>query len=203
MDVTMARLSKPLTDTQIRNAKPQPKEYNLSDGGGLHLRMKPAGSKVWIFNYVKPATGKRTNLGLGNYPDLSLAQARETAATYRSQLKNKTDPRENKQLTSRTFQTVGDAWFEIKKQEVSQSYAEDVVNSLALHVYPTLGKLPIEEVSPQKAIAALQPAANANKRETIRRVCQRIDQIMDYFMMNIYSQYVPKSIIIFLIKRFI
>ncbi|MGB1848219.1 MAG: integrase arm-type DNA-binding domain-containing protein, partial [Pseudohongiellaceae bacterium] len=56
----MPRIAKPLTDTQIRNAKPKSKEYNLADGQGLYLRVKPSGSKEWVFNYYKPISGKRT-----------------------------------------------------------------------------------------------------------------------------------------------
>ena len=44
----MPRIAKPLTDTQIRNAKVENKEYNLSDGAGLYLRIKTNGSKCWI-----------------------------------------------------------------------------------------------------------------------------------------------------------
>jgi hypothetical protein len=47
----MARLTKPLSSTEIKNAKPKIKEYNLADGDGLMLRVKPTGSKFWIFNY--------------------------------------------------------------------------------------------------------------------------------------------------------
>jgi hypothetical protein len=45
----MPRIRKPLTDTQVKQAKPKAKEYNLVDGGGLALRVKPNGSKLWLF----------------------------------------------------------------------------------------------------------------------------------------------------------
>ncbi|WP_428637441.1 integrase arm-type DNA-binding domain-containing protein, partial [Shewanella sp.] len=46
----MARTTKSLTDKQISNAKPQDKEYTLFDGNGLRLRVKPNGTKTWLFN---------------------------------------------------------------------------------------------------------------------------------------------------------
>ena len=52
----MARITKPLSDTEIKNAKPKDKIYNLADGKGLYLKIKPSGYKVWIFNYQKPFT---------------------------------------------------------------------------------------------------------------------------------------------------
>lgn len=56
----MPRQTKPLTATEVKNAKP--KEYYLVDGQGLKLRIKPNGSKSWLFNYLKPINKKRTNL---------------------------------------------------------------------------------------------------------------------------------------------
>ncbi len=55
----MSRTKKPLTDTEIRKAKPKEKEYPLSDGNGLILRVKPNGSKIWLFNYYHPVTKKK------------------------------------------------------------------------------------------------------------------------------------------------
>ncbi|MDE1863732.1 MAG: DUF4102 domain-containing protein, partial [Thaumarchaeota archaeon] len=44
---------KPLTNTEVKQAKPMDKEFNLVDGDGLALRVKPNGSKLWVFNYLK------------------------------------------------------------------------------------------------------------------------------------------------------
>jgi hypothetical protein len=60
----MARVTKPLSDTQIKQAKAKDKEYNLADGAGFMLRVKPNGSKLWLFNYYRPFTKKRANMGL-------------------------------------------------------------------------------------------------------------------------------------------
>ncbi len=63
----MARTTKPLTNTEIKQAKPREKVYNLSDGQGLALRIKPNGSKQWLFDYYRPHTKKRTSLSFGVY----------------------------------------------------------------------------------------------------------------------------------------
>lgn len=47
----MARLTTPLTNTKIERAKPTAKEYNLADGKGLYLRVKPIGLEMWLLNY--------------------------------------------------------------------------------------------------------------------------------------------------------
>ena len=59
-----------LTDTRIRNAKPQVKAYKLSDGGGMYLLVKPDGGRYWRLDYR--FAGKRRTLALGVYPTVTL-----------------------------------------------------------------------------------------------------------------------------------
>ncbi|WP_198419082.1 integrase arm-type DNA-binding domain-containing protein [Motilimonas pumila] len=75
----MPRITKPLTATEVKNAKPKEKEYRLSDGQGLQLRVLPSGSKQWQLNYYRPTNGKRANFNLGRFPDVNLAQARKSS----------------------------------------------------------------------------------------------------------------------------
>ncbi|MBV1879958.1 MAG: integrase arm-type DNA-binding domain-containing protein [Pseudomonadales bacterium] len=70
----MARITQPLSDTEIKNAKLKDKVYNLADGKGLYLKTKPSGYKVWIFNCQEPFTKKRVADTLGEYPALTLAK---------------------------------------------------------------------------------------------------------------------------------
>ena len=71
----MGAKSTRLSEAKIKAAKPRDKDYVLSDGGGPQLRVRIIGSKLWNFNYHHPITKKRINMGLGIYPELSLAQA--------------------------------------------------------------------------------------------------------------------------------
>jgi len=59
----------------------------------LQLKIKPSGSKTWVFKYSKPFTKERTNLGLGIYPEVSLAQARAIRKEYRVLLAQEIDPK--------------------------------------------------------------------------------------------------------------
>lgn len=81
----MARQTKKLTDTEIKNTKPADKEINLFDGDGLLLRIAPSskgGKKNWYLRYPVPVTKKRTKMSLGTYPHLSLAKARALRDEY-------------------------------------------------------------------------------------------------------------------------
>ncbi len=184
----MPRIAKPLTDTQIRNAKVENKEYNLSDGAGLYLRIKTNGSKCWIFNYYKPNSKSRTNIGLGIYPDLALKIAREIKAEYQSLLAQNIDPAIHKkiseknstQLASITLERVFEEWLEIEKTKLTSKYAKDIESSLRLHVLPCLGRLPITELTAVVAIETLRPLAARGTLEMVKRICQRLNKIMTY-----------------------
>ena len=93
----MAKTTKSLTNIEVNKAKPKSKEYNLADVEGLALRVKPQGSKLWIFNYSRPFTKKRANISFGNYPDVSLADAREKRTNARKLLAKDIDPKTNKE----------------------------------------------------------------------------------------------------------
>lgn len=92
----MAKTTTRLTDKEIKAAKPQEKEYNLFDGDGLRLRVKPNGSKHWVLNYYRPNSRKRANLSLGKYPDLPLAKARKATMEAKELLAEGIDPQEKR-----------------------------------------------------------------------------------------------------------
>src|SRR5215469_6787081 len=62
----------------------------LYDGGGLYLRVSATGSKSWVFRFQ--LDGRRHDMGLGPYPDFSLAEARTRSAAYRKQRHDGIDP---------------------------------------------------------------------------------------------------------------
>ncbi|KAA0914566.1 integrase arm-type DNA-binding domain-containing protein [Psychrobacter sp. ANT_WB68] len=72
----MAKIIKPLTDSQVKQAKPQDKPYKLADGGRLYLYVSKLGAKSWRMDYIKPINKKRATITLGLYPDVTLSQAR-------------------------------------------------------------------------------------------------------------------------------
>ncbi|CCQ12451.1 Phage integrase [Pseudoalteromonas luteoviolacea B = ATCC 29581] len=183
----MAR-TKPLTDTEIKHAKPKEKVYKLSDGGGLQLRIKPNGNKSWLLDYLKPYTKKRTAIGLGGYPEVPLADARKKRDKFRELLAKDIDPKEYKDEHERvqveaalnTFEHVATNWFEVKKTQVTENYAIDLWRSLENHIFPELGKLPISKVTAPKAIDIIKPLAAKGSLETVKRLCQRLNEIMTF-----------------------
>jgi len=183
----MARRTTPLTNTQVNQAKGKEKEYNLADGDGLMLRVKPNDSRVWIFNYYHPFTKKRANISFGPYPEVSLAEARTKRTGARELLAQDIDPKEHKdqaalkatEAHSNTFQHIALQHHEIKKTTISTDHANDIWRSFELHLFPKLGKVPIHKLTAPAVIEVLKPIA-AKSLETVKRLCQRINEVMVY-----------------------
>ncbi|WP_305423101.1 integrase domain-containing protein [Photobacterium leiognathi] len=184
----MAKITTRLSDKEIKAAKPRNKEYILSDGGGLRIRIKPNGSKLWLFNYTHPKKRKRTNLGLGKYPDLSLANARRIALDSKALIAQGIDPQENKKrqqqeheaIQQNTFLKVSKEWFAIKQDDITANHATDIWRSLELHIFPNLNNTPVTAITAPKVIEILKPIEARGNLETVKRLIQRLNEIMDF-----------------------
>jgi integrase len=182
----MARITKPLTNTEVKNAKPKDKIYSLLDGEGLQLRVKPNGSKLWLFDYYRPFTKVRTCLSFGSYPEVSISDARNKRKFARELLAQNIDPKEHrdenkfkKELEyANTLKHVATQWLEVKKSSISTDHATDTWRSLELHIFPNLGKLPIHKISAVKTIDVIKPIAAKGSLETVKRLCQRLNEVM-------------------------
>lgn len=179
---------KALTNTQINTAKPKAKEYNLADGQGLALRITPTGGKFWLFNYTKPYTKKRTNIGLGAYPAVSLADARDKRTVYRALLAKNIDPKTHKDDTAKnnenrisyTLEIIAANWFKVKSPRIKDSTATEIWRSLETHVFPTMGKMPIDTITAPIAIKTIKPVELAGSFATAKRLCQRLNDVMAF-----------------------
>lgn len=184
----MANKTQPLTATQVQQAKPKLKEYSLSDGNGLALRVRPIGSKFWIFNYQRPITKKRANLTLGKFPDLSLAKARTKAIEARELLADGIDPKEHRDNTlrekqlelSNTLQAVFADWLEVKKTSIKEQTAKKLKQRIEKYLLPDLGKFPLGDITAPQAIKTIKPIANQGKLETVGRLCRNLNEIMTF-----------------------
>ena len=184
----MAKIITPLTNTQVKQAKAKEKEYNLSDGDGLMLRVKPIGSKLWLFNYYRPFNKKRANISLGAYPEVTLAEARKKRAEARKLIANDIDPkedrdnrnREQKALLADTFEKVALDWYELKAKKVTPETGQRIWNSIKNHLLHDLGKYPLSRITAPQVIEVLKPIASKDSLELVRRLCQRINEIMTH-----------------------
>jgi len=188
--MAMPVLAKPLTDNQCRHAKPKDKQYTLSHGAGMGLRVMPNGKKEWLFRYTKPFTTSRTAIQLGIYPATSIKQAQKKRDTYLTLLADNKDPQEWRLSTEaeaeksklNTLKVVAQLWIEDKKRKAKANpqTIKDIWNSLENHIFPKLGNHPINELRPKLVADTIKPLETKGSLELVKRLCQRINEIMAY-----------------------
>ena len=186
----MARLTKPLTDTEIKNARPKEAEYTLHDGDGLQLLIKTSGKKVWQYRYSRPFNQKRAKLTFGPYPEVTLADARQRRHEARTLLTKDIDPythqqslrRQALEAQSNTFKIVAGQWLQLKKSSITADYASDIWRSLEKDIFPAIGEISITDIKAPTLVQAIQPVQSRGALETVRRLCQRINEVMIYAM---------------------
>ncbi|MCX2961899.1 tyrosine-type recombinase/integrase [Rodentibacter caecimuris] len=184
----MARVTKPLTNTEVERARPKEKEYNLVDGQGLSLRVKITGTKTWIFNYYHPTTKKRTNFTIGNYPEITIAQARQQREEWRVLLAQGIDPqthkarleREQELAEANTFLAVAEKWRAKKQGEIADKTLAKYWSSLRLHIFPFIGSYPIAEIVPTLALIPLQRVEQRNNIDMANRLAGYINEILNF-----------------------
>ena len=173
----------PLTDTAIRNAKPNPdKAFKLQDEKGLYLLINPNGAKYFRYNYR--FAGKRKTLALGVYPATTLKEAREKRDTAKKQLDGGIDPGFTRKIEkigagSNTFKAVAIEFMEAKPGW-SASHRKHVTECFERDVFPWLGNRPIKDLSAPEVLATLRRIVDRGALETAARTKQFIGQALRY-----------------------
>ena len=159
----------------------------LHDGGGLYLRVSKTGSKSWVFRFQ--IDGKRRDMGLGGFPDISLADARALAAEHRKRRQGGIDPLETRRA-QRQAQRLAEARGRTFRQRAveymaknrsawrSAKHAGQWAQTLEKHVYPILGELPVAAIDTGLVVRVLDPIWST-KPETASRVRGRIETVLD------------------------
>jgi integrase len=186
----MPKLVTQLTDNQCKHAKPKAKPYSIPDGAGLNLIITPNGKKAWMLRYTIPYTKDRTTWVFIGYPAKSLKSARGMRDKYLSLLADNIDPKEwkreqdanSERQKDNTFKHVAKLWMEDKqrKAKANPQTAKDIWNSLENHIFPKLGKRPIGELRPKSVAEVIKPLETKGSLELVKRLCQRINEIMAF-----------------------
>lgn len=184
----MARTTRPLTNAEVPRAKALEKDLTLHAGDGLFLIVKASGKNLWRFRYQRPATKQRTMMGLGAFPALSLADARGLRADYLALLANGIDLQIQAEVAEvqqqialdSIFSTVAANWFQLKSKSVTPDYAKDIWRSLEKDVFPAIGEIPVQQIKARTLVEALEPIKARGALETVRRLVQRVNEIMIY-----------------------
>ncbi|MGX5088551.1 tyrosine-type recombinase/integrase [Enterobacter sp. UPMP2052] len=184
-----------LTDTKVRSAKPQEKEYTLVDGDGMFLLIHPNGSKYWRFRFR--FGGKQHLIAFGVYPETSLADARQKREEARRLVAAGIDPREHKRAVKEeqakeaiTFESVARDWHATNKKW-SEDHSRRVLKSLEDNLFHAIGKRSIEELRTRDLLAPIKVVEATGRFEVASRLQQRTTAIMRYAVQSGLIDYNP------------
>jgi integrase len=160
----------------------------IHDGSGLYLQVAPAGSKSWIFRFS--LGGKRREMGLGPYPGVSLALARQLASSAHSLVRAGKDPiaardaeRARKRLEDAraiTFDQAADQFIAANEPGWRNgTHRGQWRASLAAYASPVIGKMPVADIGVTEVMRILEPMWR-EKTETGSRVRSRIERVLGW-----------------------
>lgn len=179
----MPKLAERLTGAKIKNTKPKEKPFKLAAGRGLHLLVKPDGSKHWQFRFR--FDGKENTIAIGRYPEVSLANAEKQATSTHELLANGINPSENKKATkesksgalANSFEVLAREWAKSYFTNKTESHQERTMRRLELYIFPWLGSKAISEITAPQILEAVKRIENLNKLETAHRTLQATSQV--------------------------
>lgn len=189
----MPRKAVELTPLAVQRLR-TPGLHAVGGVAGLHLQVAPGGARTWILRIS--VAGKRRDMGLGGFPDVTLAQARDKAREARELVDRGGDPifqrRQAKsallaqRASAKTFAQCAREYIESKSAEWSNDkHAQQWTNTLETYASPTIGKLLVSDVGLPQVLDVLKPIWH-KKTETATRVRGRIEAILDWATVQHY-----------------
>lgn len=175
-----------LTDTKIRSAPIQSTPYKLYDSGGLFLLVNPNQSRWWRFRYRYQ--GKEKQLALGVYPAVDIIMARQGRDAAKQQLDKGIDPSAIRKADKAAatlqeldkFQVIGDEWIVKQTKKWSSNTLSKARWIMDNHVYPSLGHIPVRQITPMVLLDCLRKIENQGLLDTAQRAKHRCGQVLRY-----------------------
>jgi integrase len=174
-----------LTDTAARTAKPREKLYRMADAAGLCLEVTPGGSKLWRYRYR--FGGKAKMIGLGTYPTVTLAKARERREDARRLLANGIDPTAHKQAEktaqsalAHTFEELAREWYAYNSPRWAISTAAKALQYMEADIIPVIGQRPVKEVTRPELVALVRKVEKRGALNVAGKIRQWLSQIFRY-----------------------
>jgi len=189
----MPKKAKELSSVEVRRLTDAGR-YPVGGVAGLQLLVSSSGSRSWVLRTMVGA--KRRDIGLGGFPDIPLAHAREKARSFREKIESGIDPIvERKQAKQEiaaaqakqlTFKEAAEKCHNARRAEFSNSkHSSDWLSSVERHAYSVIGDLPVSAIDLPHILSVLEPIWRS-KTETARRVRQRLEAILSWATVSQY-----------------
>ncbi len=163
---------------------------------GLHLEVSNSGARSWLLRIM--IGGKRCDMGLGGYPAVTLAGAREAARQAREKVRSGINPIDElkaaksslkaSQAAALTFKEAADKYIDAHKAGWSnEKHTKQWTSTLATYAYPHIGHILVRDVELPQVLAILEPIWKT-KTETASRLRGRIESVLDWATARNYRQ---------------
>ena len=189
----------PLTDVKIRQTKPLDKPFKLADSGGLYLFVSPSGSKLWRYKFR--IAGKENVFAIGEYPALSLQDARRARDEARELVKQGINPTHQRQANvaanldegGNTFRAIADEWLEKKRDRWTPYYHKQAASCLKLNAYPKIGRLPIRSVTAHNVLDIMTTMEDRGAVTFALQLRQWLSAIFRYAVVTLRAESDPAA----------
>lgn len=189
----------PLTDVKIRQAKATDKVLKLTDGHGLYLEVKSNGSKLWRYRYK--IDGKENLYAVGEYPAVTLQDARKSREEARELVKQGQHPSHVRKTTTarqigenaNTFKAVAEEWIERKKGGWSAYYLKQVERGMEVDVYPFIGRRPLRSITANDILQVLNRIIDRGAETVAINIRQWCSPVFRYGVATLRADYDPVS----------
>ncbi|TKD40736.1 tyrosine-type recombinase/integrase [Azotobacter chroococcum] len=188
----------PLTDIQIRQAKPGEKARKLSDERGLFIEIRPTGGKFWRYRYK--IDGKENVFALGEYPEMGLAEARAERDKARALVKQgrhpahvrRTDRAKQAVENQTTFKIVALEWIE-SKTSISDSYRNQLTRAFTKNLFPYIGRMPVREITAAHLLECLRRMEKRGATYYAISLCNWMSQMFRYAVRTLRAESDPAA----------
>lgn len=175
-----------LTEASCKAAKPRSELYYLNDGAGLRMRIRPNGSRTWIYRYRLDS--KEMSTGLGAYPAASLLIARVKAQEARLSVEKGINPSTAKMIAKteqiskggNTFGLIAQEWLDHNKADWSATHFERNEGLIRRYLLPDLAKLPIESIKEPFLFTVIKKIYDKGTKVSAARTRSIAGQIFSY-----------------------
>ncbi|MDO4953165.1 MAG: tyrosine-type recombinase/integrase [Synergistaceae bacterium] len=160
-----------LTVQEIKAAQPRNKPFCLSDGGGLLLEVHPNGSKYWICRIYH--NRKEYRRGIGQFPDVSLKDARAKAAELRG------SPFAAPRISG-DFASAAEAYVAFAEKRLAENTMSAVRKYLRKRILPNLGGMRLDEITAPAVLAFCRSLEDEGRFASAKKCCQIVSQVFKY-----------------------
>lgn len=189
--------------------------YRILDAERLYIEVRPSGTKIWRIKYT--FNGKEGTLSLGEYPSVSLLEARRKKDEIKAMLASGINPSENRKEekikktneNKNTFKAIADEYFEDKLKNRSTNYQDAYLRAMEKDIFPIIGKKAINKVTSadvleimEKTLSRVRSQKNHGTGEvTAIQNRQFVGKVMRYAIATLRAEYDPTYAVREVIER--